>query len=185
MMRVSYGVVIAVLLVAGVYFGTQRGGAQVTQTGDAVSITIGRHRLEGVALDPEYSDSFLTVGGMSGGDLFFTAHLSVIELDTAEALAEQYGNFRLCSSPGASAAKRSVYDMALYAADAKVERRLKHINRLALKHKSPVFQMTFVELDITRHIIKQMGHEIDVVSHGAGPFYLVRKIELIEEDRSF
>ena len=185
-MRVSYGVIVAVLLVAGVYFGTQRGGAsEVTQTGDAVSITIGRHRLEGVVLDPEYCDSFLTIGGMSGSDFFFTAHLSVIQLSTAEALAGQYGNFRRCSSPGASAAKSSVDHMALYAADAKVERRLKRINRLALKHKSPVFKMTFIELDITRHTMEQMGHEIDVVSHGAGPFYLVRKIELIDEDRTF
>lgn len=184
-MRVSYGVIIAVLLVAGVYFGTQRGGAQVTQTGDAVSITIGRHKLEGVVLDPEYSDSFLAIGGMTGSDFFFTAHLSVMPLETAEALAERYGNFRRCSSPGAAAAQRSVDHMALYAADARVERRLKQINRLALKHKSPVFKMTFVELDITHHTMEQMGHEIEVVSHGAGPFYLVRKIELVEEDRTF
>jgi hypothetical protein len=186
MMRVSYGVIVAVLLVAGVYFGAQRGGAsQVTQMGDEVSIAIGRHRLQGTVLDPEYCDSFLVVGGMTGSDFFFTAHLSVIQFGTAEALAEQYGNFRRCGSPGASAAKKSVDHMALFAANGKVERRLKHINRLALQHKSPVFKMTFAELDITRHTVKQMGHEIEVVSHGAGPFYLVRKIEIIEEDRAF
>jgi hypothetical protein len=118
---------------------------------------------------------------MSGRGMFFTAGLAVITLDTAESLADRYGNFRRCGSPGAKEAMRNVDHMALFAADAGVKRRLKQISRLTLKHEDPVFKMTFVELDITDHTVEQMGHEMEVVSHGVGPFYLVKEIQLVQK----
>ena len=186
-MKLPHLVIAAVLIVAAVYFIAQKSGASgITQTGDDVSIAIGDHRLQATLASGEFTDSFLVIGGMRGGyDLFFTTLLSVIPLDTAQALAARYGDFRRCASPGAAAGKRSVESMVLYAADGGVKRKLKSINKLALAAKDPVIKMTFVLLEITDHKIEQGGHEIPVQSTNMGPSFLVKEVELLQEGLTF
>lgn len=183
-MKLPHLIIAAILAVAAVYFVSQRSGATgITQTGDDVSIAIGSHRLQATLASGEFTDSFLVIGGMrGGGELYFSALLSVIPLDTAQALAARYGDFRRCASPGATAGKNSVESMVLYAADGGVKRKLKSINKLALAGKDPIIKMTFSLLEITDHKIKQGGHEIPVQSHDIGPSLLVKEVQLIEED---
>lgn len=181
-MKLSHIVVAVVLAVAAVYFIAQKSGASgITQTGDDLSIAIGNHRLQATIASPEFTDSFLVIGGMQGADLYFSTLLSVIPLDTAQALAERYGNFRLCASPGAAAGKNSIEPMVLYAASGGVKRKLKSINKRALAGKDPVIEMTFSLLDITDHKIEQGGYEIQVQSHDIGPSFLVKEVRVIRE----
>ena len=185
-MKASHILVVVVLVIAAVYFVSQTGGAtEIKRAGQDLSISIGRHRLEATVGDREFSDSFLVIGGMDQGDLYFTAFLSVIPLDTAQRLAEQYGNFRRCGSPGAAAGMRSLEPMALYAANRKVERRLENINKLALAGKDPVIKMTFSLLEMKDHTIKQMGEEIRVVSQEIAPSFLVTDVQLVQEGLTF
>lgn len=186
-MKLSYVLVAIILLVAGVYFVSQRSGAmEITQTGDDLSIAIGHHRLQATKTSGGYSDSFLVIGGMQHGDLHFTTLLSVIPLETAEYLAETYGNFRRCGSPGAAEGMRSVEPMVLYAAHPGVERTLKKINKLALAGKDPVIAMDFACLEITNHSIEKKGHSIDVTSMvNMDPPYLVTDVQLVRQGMEF
>lgn len=187
-MKLSYVLVAIILLVAGVYFVSQRSGAmEITQTGDDLSIVIGDHRLQATKTSGGYSDSFLVIGGMKEHrDLHFSTLLSVIPLETAEHLAERYGNFRRCGSPGAAEGMRSVDSMVLYAATPGVERTLKKINKLALAGKDPVIAMDFACLEITNHSIEKKGHSIDVTSMGdMDPPYLVTDVQLVRQGMEF
>jgi hypothetical protein len=184
-MKLSHVLIAVVLVAAAVYFVSQRGGAaEVTQTGNRVSITIGPHRVHGT-LDGEYVDSFLIVGGMEGGGGPFTTLLSAIQLDTARQLAAQYGNFRRCDSPGAAAGMRSILSMGLYAANGPVERKLKRINRLSLTGKDPIIKMRFSGMEITSHTIEEAGHTMQVPLQEIAPFYLVHEVQLVREGMEF
>lgn len=187
-MKMSYVLVAVILLVAGMYFVSQRSGAmEITQTGDDLSIVIGDHRLQAAKTSGAYSDSFLVIGGMKEHrDLHFTTLLSVIPLETAEHLAERYGNFRRCSSPGAAEGMRSVDSMVLYAATPGVERTLKKINKLALAGKDPVITMDFACLEIVNHTIEKGGHALDVTSSvNVGPSYVVTGVQLLRQGMEF
>jgi hypothetical protein len=186
MMKLSHVLVVVVLVIAAVYFVSQRGGAtEITRTGNDVSIVIHEHKLRARIAGPEFCDSLLVIGGMKDCDLHFTTLLSAIPLDTARLLAERYGNFRKCGSPGAAAGMRSVESMVLYAASGSVERRLKKINKLALAGKDPVIEMTFTPLEITDHKIEQGDYEMEVPSFDIGPSYLVTEVKLIQEGMTF
>lgn len=181
-MKLSHIVVAVILAVAAVYFIAQKSGASgITQTGDDLSIAMGDHRLQATIAGPEFTDSFLVIGGMQGFDLYFSALLAVIPLDTAKALAERYGDFRRCSSPGAAAGKNSVESMVLYAANGGVKRKLKSINRRALAGKDPVIEMTFSLIDITDHQIVQGGYEMQVPPNDIGPSFLVKDVRVVRE----
>jgi len=186
MMKLSHILVVAVLAIAAVYFVAQRGGAtEIGQSGNDLSIAIGNHKLEATKAGPEFTDSFLVIGGMEGSDFYFSAYLSVIPLETAERLAERYGNFRRCGSPGARAGMQSVESMVLYAANAGVERKLKKFNKLGLSGKDPVIEMTFYLLEMKGHTIEQGGHEMQVPSHDIGPSFLVTNARLIQQGLTF
>jgi hypothetical protein len=185
-MKVSFVLVAIVLVIVGIYFVSQRSGAvEITQTGNGLSIAIGEHRLEAVEASGEYCDSMLVVGGVdTWGKVHFSTLLSVIPLDTAEALANQYGDFRRCGSPGAAAGMRSVEPMILYAATPAVERTLKKINKMALDGKDPVIEMRFTCLEIVNHTIDAKGHEIDVTSHTENfldTAYLVKDVKILRK----
>jgi len=185
-MKLSHILIVAVLAIAAVYFVAQRGGAtEIEQSGDELSIEIGHHKLQATKAGPEFTDSFLVIGGMEGGDFYFSAYLSVIPLETAEMLAERYGNFRRCGSPGARAGMQSVESMVLYAANGSVERKLKKFNKLGLAGKDPVIEMTFCLLEMKGHVIEQGGHTMEVPSHDIGPSFLVTKARLIQEGMTF
>lgn len=185
-MKTSHILVVVVLVIAAAYFVSQRGGAtEIARTGNDLSIVIHGHKLRAKIAGREFCDSLLVIGGIKEGDLHFTTLLSAIPLDTARLLAERYGNFRKCGSPGAAAGMRSVESMVLYAASGSVERRLKSINKLALAGKDPVIKMTFTPLEITDHKIERGGYEIQVPSMDIGPSYLVTEVKLVQEGMSF
>lgn len=185
-MKLTHVLVVVILALAAIYFVSQRGGAtEITQTGDSVSIAIGKHRLQATLEGDEYCDSFLVIGGIEHGDLYFSTLLSVIPFETAQQLAERYGNFRRCGSPGARAGMNSVLAMALYGANGPVERTLKKINKLALAGEEPVIKMTFAPLEITDHKMVHGGHEMAVTSQGDVCFYLVREVQIIQEGMTF
>ena len=157
----------------------------IEQQGNELSITVGKHQLTANIVTGELRESFLIIGrGPRSGDLYFTALLSVIPLNTAERLARTYGDFRKCASPGASEAKRSVQPMILYAANRAVEQKLKSINKLKTDGRDPVIQMTYMELMITNHKIKGIGEEIQVTSRDTFPSFFVKDIQIIEKDQS-
>jgi len=186
-MKTSYVIIAVVLVIVGIYFVSQRSGAmEITQAGDGLSISIGYYRLKAMKASDEYSDSLLVIGGMEPDRrLFFTTLLAVIPLDQAETLAEQYGDFRRCSSPGAAAGKRSVESMVLFAATPAVERTLKKINKLALSGKDPVISMKFTCLEITEHTIEKEGFTFDFNSMNFAESYLVTEVELLRQGLEF
>jgi hypothetical protein len=156
----------------------------IEQRGEELSISIGKHRLIANINGGEIQDSFLIIGqGLRHGDLYFTALLSVIPLNVTEQLNRTYGDFHKCASPGASEAQRSVKTMILYAANHNVEQKLKSIDKLTLAGKSPVIQITYMELKITSHTIKMSGEEIQVTSRDNTPSFLVKDVQLIKKDR--
>lgn len=184
-MRMWKIIVLLILVIAAMYAIPRIGkSAEIEQRGRELSITVGKHRLTASVIGSEIRDSFLIIGGgPCRGDLYFTALVSVIPLDTAERLAQRYGNFRKCNSPGASEGKRSVESMLLYAANRGVERRLRGINRLAMAGKNPIIQMTYVELNINSHTVR--GEEIPIAYNSNMQSFLVKDVQLIEEDRNF
>lgn len=185
-MKLSHILIVAVLAVAAIYFVAQKGSAtEIEQSGNDLSITIGNHKLEATKAGPEFTDSFLLVGGMEGSDFYFSAYLSVIPMETAEMLAQRYGNFRRCGSPGAREGMQSVEQMVLYAANGSVQRKLKKFNKLGLAGKDPVIEMTFHLLEMKGHIIEQGGHTMEVPSHDIGPSFLVTNARLIQEGMTF
>ncbi|TKJ35702.1 MAG: hypothetical protein CEE38_13915 [Planctomycetes bacterium B3_Pla] len=182
MMKLSHIIIAVVLIAAAVYFVSQRSGAAgITQAGNDVSIAIGDHRLQAIIAGPEFTESFLVIGGMRSGNFHFNALLSVIPLDTAQALAGRYGDFRRCGSPGAAAGMESVESMILYATSGGVGRRLKKANKQALAGKDPVIEMTFCLLEMTNHKIVKSGHELQIPLQDIGPCFLVKEVRLIRE----
>ena len=73
--------------------------------------------------------------------------------------------------------------MLLYAVNHGVERKLRSIDRLALANKNPVIRMTFAELHITNHTVR--GEEIPIVFNSDLRPFLVKDVQIIEEDRNF
>jgi hypothetical protein len=175
-----------VLVVAAISIVPRIGkSTSIEQTGDQLSIAVGKHKLTAAAVGRETTESFLIVGGSPTGDLYFTSCLAVIRLDAAERLGRKYGDFRKCSSPGASEAQRSVEAMFLYAASRDVERRLKNIDELAKSGKNAIVKVTYVRLKIIDHKIKRMGTEIQVISRDITPSFLVKDVQIVQENRSF
>ena len=175
-----------VIIVAAIYAVPRIGKSTVIeQDGNQLSITIGKHRLTASAISNEITDSFLVIGGSCGGDMYFTTLLSVIPLDTAERLYRTYGDFRMCSSPGAAEGKRSVIPVLLYADNRNVERKLKTVNKLANAGKDPVIKMTFAQLNITVHKIEHNGQMIQVTSQDNTDAFLVKDIQIIQEEHNF
>ena len=74
--------------------------------------------------------------------------------------------------------------MFLYAASRDVERTLKNIDKLAEARKNAVIKMTYVKLDITDHTIKRLGKETKVISRDVAPSFLVKDVQVIQEDRN-
>lgn len=181
-MRLAHILVAIILALAAYYFVSERGGAtEAVQTGDSLSFVFGDHRLEATVTGDEYHDSFLVVGGIRPGDLFFSTLLAVIPMETAEQLAESYGDFRRCGSPGAREAERHTLTMGLYAVDGRVERTLDKINKLALAHKDPIFEMRFAPLTITDHKAIHNGEEIEVRSRSGFEPFLVKEVRLLRK----
>jgi hypothetical protein len=133
----------------------------------------------------EITDSFLVIGGFSGGDMYFTTLLSVIPMETAERLHRQYGNFRKCGSPGAAEGMRSVIPVKLYADNRTVEQTLKTANKLANDHKDPVIKMTFVQLNVTDHKFKHGDQMVPVTSQDNADAFLVKDIQIVEKEHTF
>jgi|GEM_PF-1615770 len=181
-MKLSH-IIIAVVLIAGaVCFVSQKSGAAgITQAANDISIAIGDHRLQATIAGPEFAESFLVIGGMQGGDFHFHTLLSVIPLDTVQALAGTYGDFRRCGSPGAAVGMESVEPMVLYATSGGVGREFKKINKLALSGKDPVIEMTFCLLEMANHKIVKGGHESQVPLQDIGPCFLVKEVGLIRK----
>jgi hypothetical protein len=185
-MKIWKIVVVLVIIVVAIYAVPRLGkSTTIEQNGNQVSITIGQHRLTASATSHEITDTFLVVGGSPEGDMYFTTLLSVIPLNTAERLYRTYGNFRKCGSPGAAEGMRSVITVLLYADNRHVERKLKKVNRLANAGKDPVIKMTFVQLNITGHKI-EFGDQMERVPfQDDSDAFLVKDIQIIEEEHNF
>ena len=182
-MRIWKLIVVLVLIAVAIYAVPRLGqSTTIERNGNQVSVTIGNHHLTASATSNEITDSFLVIGGFSGGDMYFTTLLSVIPLKTAERLHRQYGNFRKCGSPGAAEGMRSVIPVLLYADNHNVERKLKKVNTLASAGKDPVIKMTFVQLNITDHKIKFGDQMEQVTSQDNTDAFLVKDIQIIEEE---
>ncbi len=176
-------IVALILVIAAIYIIPRISkSTDIEQRGKELSITVGKHHLTAAIIGHQITNSFLIVGG-STGDLFFTANLAVIPLNTAELLARTYGDFRKCGSQGAYEAQRSVKSMLLYAANYDVERALRKINKLAVAGNNTIIQMTYVQLSIINHTIK--GQEIPIVISSNIPSFLVKDVQIIEEDRIY
>ena len=175
-----------VIIVVAIYAVPRLGKSTVIEhNGNQLSMTIGRHHLSASAMSNEITDSFLVVGGSPGGEVYFTTLLSVIPLKTAERLYRTYGNFRQCDSPGAAEGMQSVIPVLLYADNRNVERKLKAVNKLANAGKDPVIKMTFVQLNITDHKIEYNGQMVPVTSQNDIDAFLVKDIQIIQEEYNF
>jgi hypothetical protein len=185
-MKIWKLVVPLVIIVVAIYAVPRLGkSTTIEQNGNQVSIAIGQHRLTASTTSNEITDSFLVVGGFSGGDMYFTTLLSVIPLDTAERLYRTYGDFRKCGSPGAAEGMRSAIPVLLYADNSNVERKLKKVNEFANAAKDPVIKMTFVQLNITDHKIEHGDQMVQVISQDDSDAFLVKDIQIIHEEHSF
>lgn len=176
-----------ILVIAAIYIIPRIGkSTEIEQSGKELSITVGKHRLTAVIIGHQITNSFLVMSkGTCQGDLFFTTWLSVIPIDTATQLSRRYGNFCKsikCGSQKAYDVQRSMKSMILYAADHDAERKLRSIDKLALAKKDPVIQMTFAELHITNHTVR--GEEIPIVFNNNVRPFLVKEVQIIEEDRN-
>ncbi|MEA3349308.1 MAG: hypothetical protein U9Q82_01660 [Chloroflexota bacterium] len=158
---------------------------EVQEDGQYVYITVGNNNLTTEVIGKEITASYLVVGGSGQGIKHSTSFLSVIPLDAAMGLAEKYGDFRDCDSPGASAGKKNTTSMFLYTVNADIERELKSIDELAKAYNDPIIKMSLVEIKIVEHTMTLLGKEVDVNSSGLGPNYLVTGVQLIEENHSF
>lgn len=174
-----------VLVVAAMYFIPRSvKSTDIEQSGKNLSIKVGKHQLTAVIIGYQITDSFLVVSKASRRyDAFYTTSLSGIPLNIANQLIQRYGDFRKCSSPGAHIAQKSVKSMLLYAADRNVERKLRSIDKLALANKNPVIRMAFAELHITNHTVR--GEEIPIIFNSDLRPFLVKEVQIIEEDRNF
>ncbi|MHC4174008.1 MAG: hypothetical protein ACYTBX_07815 [Planctomycetota bacterium] len=175
-----------VIIVAAIYAVPRIGKSTVIeQDGNQLSITIGKHRLTTAVISNQITDSFLVISGSPGGDMYFTTLLSVVPLDTAERLYRIYGDFRKCGSPGAAEGMRSVIPVLLYADNRNVERKLKTVNKLANAVKDPVIKMTFAQLNINDHKIEHNGQMVQVTSQDTTDAFLVKNIQIIQEEHNF
>jgi hypothetical protein len=175
--------VVLVLVIAAIYIIPRSGkSTDIEQRGNELSITVGKYSLTAIIIGHQIQNSFLVAGG-STGEMFYSASLAVIPLDTANQLARKYGNFRKCKSQGAYDAMRSVKSMLLYAANHDVERELRKINKLTVAGNNTIIQMTYEQLHITNHTIK--GQETPIIISSNIPSFLVKEVQIIEKDRNF
>ena len=179
-------VVFLVIVVVAIYAVPRIGKSTVIeQDGDQLSISIGRHQLSAAVTSRDSTESLLVIGGSTGGDKYFTTLLQVILLDTAERLYRTYGDFLKCGSPGSAEGMRSVIPMFLYADNRNVERKLKTVNKLAKTGKDPVIKMTFARLSIDDHKAEHNGQMVQVTSQGTTDAFLVKDIQILQEDHSW
>ena len=176
--------VVIILIIAAIFFKSRISkSTEIERTGNKLLITSGKHKITASIVGYEKTDSFLVFSGSGNSDLDFTTPFSVIPLHTADLLAQRYGNFFKCASPGASEAKRNVINLFLYPMDSAVERSLKSIDKLLKDDKDPVIKMTYVELIITDHKFKRFGEEVQFDYCGNFTSCLVKDIQLIQEDK--
>ncbi|MBS3761662.1 MAG: hypothetical protein KGZ25_00025 [Planctomycetes bacterium] len=176
----------ALALVVLLIYGLMSAGGQkytaVTRAGEKLSIMVGKNHFTAREGGPEKTMDLLVVGGSGYGDKFFTCHFSVIPMSTVAKLAEKYGNFRRCNSPGASAGKKATRAMFLYAETPEVEKKLREIDDIAMSFHDCVIEMTCVKLKMLSHKRKWRGKEVSVDSSGIGPNFLVKDVRLIEKE---
>lgn len=182
-MKMWKPLVVLVIIFAAIYVIPRSGkSTDIEQRGNELSITVGKYSLTATIVGHPIQNSFLVAGG-STGDMFYSASLAVIPLDTANQLARKYGNFRKCKCQGACDAMRSVKSMLLYAENYDVERRLKKINKLVMAGKNTIIQMTYEQLNIINYTIE--GQETPVIISSNIPSFLVKDVRIIEKDRNF
>ena len=177
---------VALMLVIGALYIIPRSvkSTDIEQSGKNLSIKVEKHHLTAVIIGHQITDYLLIISKVPQQfDSFYTACLSGIPLNIATQLGQRYGDFRKCSSPGAHIAQKSVKSMLLYAAKHGVERKLRSIDKLALANKNPVIRMTFAELHITNHTIR--GEQIPIMSNSDLRHFLVKDVQIIEDDRNF
>jgi len=176
--------VVIILIIAAIFFKSRISkSTEIERTGNELLITSGKHKITASIISYERTDSYLVFGGSGNSDLDFTTPFSVIPLHVANLLAQRYGNFFKCASPGASEAKRNVKNLFLYPVNSDVERSLKSVDKLLKDDKYPVIKMTYVELIITDHKFKRFGEEIQFNYLGNFTSCLVKDIQLIQEDK--
>ncbi len=158
---------------------------KVQEDGGYIYITVGNNHLTAKVIGREFTDSYLVVGGSGQGVKHSTSFISVIPLDVAMGLANKYGDFRNCNSPGASAGKKNTTSMYLYTTNENAERELNAIDELAKNYNDPIIKMSIAEIEIIEHTMTMFGKEINVNSSGLGPNYLVTDVQLIEENHIF
>ena len=177
--------IVIILIVAGIFLKSHISKSmEIQRSGNKLSITSGKHKISASIVGSQRTESFLVFGGSKNSDLDFAFPFSVIEFNTANRLAQRYGDFFKCASPGASEATKNIKSLFLYPENSDIERSLKSIDKLAMNDKNPVIRMTYVELMITDHIIKKYGQEVQLDYRGGFESYLVKEVQLIEEDRS-
>ena len=137
---------VLVIVIAAIYIIPRSSkSTDIEQRGKELFITVGEYSLTATIIGHQIQESFLVAGG-STGEMFYSASLAVIPLDTANQLARKYGNFRKCKSQGAYDAMKSVKSMLLYAVNHDVERELRKINKLAVAGNNTIIQMTYEQL---------------------------------------
>lgn len=183
--RKTYKLILLVFMALSLLSCTGGTTTKVQEDGEYVYISVGNNHLTAKVTGKEIADSYLVVGGSGQGVKHSTSFLSVIPLDVAMDLANKYGDFRDCDSPGASAGKKNTTSMFLYTTNAETERELNAIDELAKAYNDPIIKMSLVEIEIVEHTMTMLGKEVNVNSSGLGPNYLVTGVQLIEENRSF
>ena len=183
-MNCRHILVVIILIIAAIFFKSRISkSTEIERTGNKISIISGKHKITAYVTGYEKTDSFLVFGGSGNSDLDFTTPFSVIPLHTANLLAQRYGNFFKCASPGAPEAKRNIKSLFLYPANKDVERSIKSIDKLTMNDKNPVIKMTYVELMIADHKFKRYGEEVQFNYYGDFISCLVKDVQLIQEDR--
>ena len=177
--------IVIILIVAMIFLKSHISKSmEIQRSGNNLSITSGRHTISASIIGGQRTESFLVFGGSKNSDLDFAFPFSVIEFNTANRLAQRYGDFFRCASPGASEAKKSIKSLFLYPENSDIERSLKSIDKLTMNDKSPVVKMTYVELLVTDHKMIKYGQESQLDYRGNFISCLVKEVQLIEEDMS-
>lgn len=175
--------VILIALMIGVYWWMNRGSDHfnIIMNGDEVVIS-NRSSIRVTIKDPSLqTQRFVLVGSGQGFDM--GVFLPVIPLARAEELAQQYGDFRKCMSPGAGAGKASIQSFQAFSADQGVYQEIINISQLGQGGKDVVFEMTFQKL---KFVSEKNTKGIEVLRFGSFPQeILVSSIRLIDRDRDF
>ncbi len=136
-----------------------------------------------------FNDSYMVFGGSrEGKNGFSDVTLSVLDMQDASAIYQQYPDFHLCKSPGADRAKDRIRMTNLVAAKPSIASELGsvvdlHMKRLRSGAERTCFSMQGVELRLTSVKVKQNGADIsgDVIpkfSHAN--FHYVQKAKIAD-----